>query len=300
MRKLVFLATLLAPLSANADLMMMGTSGRAAGASGYIGPGSVQAYTAFWSLRAYNNTKCTGSIPALRLRRASDSTEQDVNILTSCELDIASATTFCAATTCFARTVYDQTSGNACTSATCDIQWATAANQPTFVFNCIGTRPCLQTNTAAQGNTSTNFTPSTGVASLHVVSAWVSGGTNANAVAINGGAASNRILALFNDARMFQVNGGTSGTLPAPTGGTPTSFNIGVGVIDGANSVANRNGLEATGTVTGNTTAGIAIFARGATTSVYRYLEGGFVDAVVLSPSQRQSLVTQARGYWGF
>ena len=78
---------------------------------------------AAYSLRKLSATY-TGS--AIRVRRASDNTEQDIGFVNN-ELDTASLTTFCSGTNGFVKTWYDQ-SGNAN-----DATQSTAANQPQIV-----------------------------------------------------------------------------------------------------------------------------------------------------------------------
>lgn len=77
-------------------LSMMGVSTGAAATSSYTGPGDIVSGAAFWgALRGYNSTvAATGTQKAVRVRRASDNTETDVVILTSGDLDTASALTF--------------------------------------------------------------------------------------------------------------------------------------------------------------------------------------------------------------
>lgn len=61
----------------------------------YTGPGDIVASaTAWYGLRAYNAAYATGSNKSINVRRASDNTTQDINILASGAVDIASANTF--------------------------------------------------------------------------------------------------------------------------------------------------------------------------------------------------------------
>lgn len=61
----------------------------------YAGPGDiVSGATAWYGLRAYTKAFATGSNPAINIRRASDNSTTDVNILNTGRVDIASATTF--------------------------------------------------------------------------------------------------------------------------------------------------------------------------------------------------------------
>jgi hypothetical protein len=78
---------------------------------------------AAYSLRLLR-TAYTGS--AIRVRRASDNTEQDIGFVSN-ELDTSALTTFCSGTNGFVKTWYDQ-SGNAR-----DATQTTAANQPKIV-----------------------------------------------------------------------------------------------------------------------------------------------------------------------
>jgi hypothetical protein len=78
---------------------------------------------AAYSLRKLSATY-TGS--AIRVRRASDNTEQDIGFVDN-ELDTSALTTFCSGTDGFVETWYDQ-SGNAN-----DATQSTAANQPQIV-----------------------------------------------------------------------------------------------------------------------------------------------------------------------
>lgn len=78
---------------------------------------------AAYSLRKLRNAY-TGS--AIRVRRSSDNTEQDIGFVSG-ELDTSTLTTFCSGTNGFVTTWYDQ-SGNAN-----DATQATAANQPQIV-----------------------------------------------------------------------------------------------------------------------------------------------------------------------
>ena len=84
---------------------------------------------AAYSLR---KLKSTYAGPGIKLRRATGGT-QDIGFLgfsgfTGAPLDVAAATAFCAATTCFVDTFYDQS------GAAQHLVQATAANQPQLVI----------------------------------------------------------------------------------------------------------------------------------------------------------------------
>ena len=77
----------------------------------YVGPGDiVSGATAWYGLRAYSAAiAATGTQKAINIRRASDNTTKDILIRKSGNLDPTTAATFCASTTCYVTTWYDQT-----------------------------------------------------------------------------------------------------------------------------------------------------------------------------------------------
>lgn len=95
----------------------------------YTGIGDITTYQGYWGLRAYSSAQCTGSQKAINVRRASDNTTMDINILTTGFLDVATAAAFGAATTLWVTTIYDQT-GNSFDM----IQTGTTALQPQLVL----------------------------------------------------------------------------------------------------------------------------------------------------------------------
>src|ERR1700674_2872132 len=106
--------------------------------TGYIGPGdAIVGANAWYGLRCYTAIKANSS-QAINIRRASDNTTRDIGLTGACNLDVATATTFCNATTCYATELYDQ-SGNGLNA----LQGTNGA-QPQLIFNCLGSLPCLQ------------------------------------------------------------------------------------------------------------------------------------------------------------
>ena len=105
----------------------------------YTGPGDlVGGTTAWFGLRGYSfAVATTGTQKAINIRRASDNSTEDILILKGGDLDTATASTFCASTTCYVTKWYDQTgNGN-------DVAQGTNAKQPTLTFSCINSLPCL-------------------------------------------------------------------------------------------------------------------------------------------------------------
>lgn len=128
MLRLLFAAlaalTLLGGQTQAQSQLLLGAGGSKRAVAAYVGPGDIVSGATTWGgLRCYNAAKASAS-QAIRIRRASDSTEQDIGLTAACALDTASADTFCAATTCFVTTAYDQTGNSR------NFVQATAAKQP--------------------------------------------------------------------------------------------------------------------------------------------------------------------------
>src|SRR5215204_3185730 len=103
----------------------------------YAGPGDVVAGAGgWWGLRAYS--AATIGTPAIRLIRASDSTQQNFVTLSDGKLDVASITTFLASTTGKVVTLFDQSGSGR------DATQATDASRPAFVLDAKGTLPAVQ------------------------------------------------------------------------------------------------------------------------------------------------------------
>jgi hypothetical protein len=140
MKKLVafvLAAAFSAQVQAAGEMTLLGVGAPVAVAGSYTGPGDVVSGASHWyGLRCYNAAKASLA-SAIRIRRASDNSEQDIGLTAGCDLDTSAASTFCAATSCFVVTAYDQVGSNNITNAT-------AAEQPALTFNCVGgTKPCM-------------------------------------------------------------------------------------------------------------------------------------------------------------
>jgi hypothetical protein len=103
----------------------------------YTGPGDVIAgATAWWGLRAYSAAAIGSN--AVRIIRASDSTQQNFVTLADGSVDVASITSFLNATTGKVVTLFDQT-GNGF-----DATQATDANRPTIALNVVNGQPVVR------------------------------------------------------------------------------------------------------------------------------------------------------------
>lgn len=110
------------------------------GGGGFTGPGDITAFAHWYGLGCYSAAKATGSTNVATIIRASDSTTTNIVCLTNGKFDTATASTFCASTTCKFTTIFDQG-----TTGGLDVGQVTGASQPALTFNCslLGTsQPC--------------------------------------------------------------------------------------------------------------------------------------------------------------
>jgi hypothetical protein len=240
--------------------------------------------------------KSTYAGPAIRLRRASDNLETDINFLgftgfTGAPLDTAAALAHCASTTCFLSAWYDQ-SGLAR-----HLVQATAAAQPTFVFNCIGAQPCIQTTTGAITAASVaSVTPATGVVSFSVVANRPVGTAGFCGWARQNGIG-NRITT-NNVLNQWGLVGGTSGNLLVTA--ADNAWHSVQAVLNGAASNVLVDGVNTTGTATGNTVAGTAQIIGGGGGVTCYHVEAVIWDNYVLTAGEQAALTSNQRGFWGF
>jgi len=184
---------------------------------------------------SFRKLKSTYSGSAIRIRRASDNAELDIGFLgftsfTGAPWDEAAAVAHCAATSCFVKTMYDQ-SGNAR-----DVVNATAANQPALNFSCNGpNKPCaeLLDSTDLMSGSATPG-PATGVVSIGGVFRRTTGVGLCSVLRQNGLASSNRIQTANGIANTWTLAGGTSGTINATA--ADAAWHTTAGVINGASS----------------------------------------------------------------
>jgi hypothetical protein len=217
--------------------------------------------------------------PAVKLRRTSGGT-QDIGF-TGNDFDTAAAMTFCAATTCFVDTRYDQSGNSRHASQT------NPAAQPQLVFNCIGTLPCAS-STAGQFMQAPDVTPGASSASFSVVLRVAAAGglcygiqAASQLLGINGAS-----LVLYNGASIAQAV-------------SAAVWHSGVGVIAGAGSVVGVDGVETTGSITAVTTPGPTYELYNGAAPVCSYTEAVWWDNVALTAPQRTVLQTNQKSFWG-
>jgi len=240
---------------------------------------------------SFRKLKSTYSGPAIRIRRASDNLETDINFLgfvpgLGAPWDEAAANAHCAATTCFIRTWYDQSGLGR------HLNQTTAANQPALIFNCQGTLPCARL-IAPQAITGASVTPATGLVSISVVANRRTGTANCLFIEQNGFA--NRITGQNTVANSWILAGSTAASVVL----ADTAWHAVQGVINGASSAINADGVDATVSVTGTVTAGQpTISAVGASTC--DVAEAAVWDNYGLTLAERAVLSSNQRGFWGF
>jgi hypothetical protein len=224
---------------------------------------------------------------AIRLRRASDSTQQDIGFAGS-DFDTASATTFCNATSCFVAKWYDQT-GNLR-----DMVQATAANQPGFAFACTpGGGPCMRLTAGTQQlNTSANVTPAGSSVSFSTVTRRTAG-TGACFI-LTETSLNNRFA--FNNVSGSYFLAATGSMTAAQTEG---SWHAAAGIINGASSYIAVDAASTSGTVTINGTAAAPQIS-GAASTTCDEVEALFWDNYPLAAGEASSLNAGQRAYWGF
>jgi hypothetical protein len=253
------------------------------------GGGSFATPAAAYSLRKLKSSY-TG--PGIKLRRASDSLTQDINFLgftgfTGAPLDVAAANAFCAATTCFAATWYDQG------GAARHMVQATPASQPQFIFNCNGALPCIRFTATARALQGPNLVPATGVISLNRVVNRAVGTLTGCYFAAN--FVGNHLH--FEAGASVSVYGGASGVVSGSI--TSSAWHSVIGVINGASSALSVDGSVTAGSAVGNTVSG-AIYLAGTDGATCDEGEALIWDNYPLSLAEQQALTSNQRGFWGF
>ena len=266
--------------------------------------GALQTADHFWGLRAYSAANIGQNI--VRLRRASDSTEQDFTALASGYVDTASASTFCNATTCYVRTLYDQTGGALCTgAAVCHMNQATTAKQPEFVFNCRGSHPCMRFNTSTDNcvNTVARGTSQAQPYTYSVVAIldYAGGVNDQHVVMAQGNTGVNPWIDYLNTTQLRVKTGSTV----TATYAEATWYAV-QALFNGASSVARLNGSETSGNAgTGSVNTGAHSIGGPANcggslgTGAIDVLEAAFFPSE-FDATERAAMETNQRAAWGF
>lgn len=227
---------------------------------------------------------------AINVVRASDSATLDIGFAPNGDPDIGTLTAFLSGTTGKLVTIYDQ-------AGTRDLTQATDANRPPIILNAInGYWPCFQVTAGTMSVVaSSNITPATGLMSFCLVYNKLSG-TGTSRFLFNGD--NNSFRGVSGSANAWQLSGGTSGALNI--GATDAAWHVSSGTMAAASTTLRTDTLGATGTVTGNTTAGAISFI-GAASTVCNFFEGVIWDNITLEAAREsKTLNTIIRRKLGF
>jgi hypothetical protein len=238
--------------------------------------------------------KSTYTGPAIRLRRASDNAEADIGFLgftgfTGAPLDTAAANAHCAATTCFIDIWYDQ-SGNGR-----NVLQPTAANQPAFIFNCVGTQPC------ARSTLNTHYMQSAAVTWASAISSFSGVGMRS----VGAGACwiiqkgANNAFGFNNAANQWVVSDNIANFFPLAA--TDNVWHAGIGIIAGAASLGRIDTTEIAGSnIPGTSAANTVNVIYSAGGDTCNTTEAILWDGYALSLAERQVLTANQKSYWGF
>lgn len=278
---LAFAAVLTTTLAASAQSIssFIGTSTTNYMLDGHPTPS--RAYSLHRLLTSYSTNKL------INIVRASDSTTTDIGFISTGALDIATAVTFCNATTCKIVTWYDQS------GAGLNLTQGTDGNRPALTFNCLSTQPCIRiSNSTTITLAGSNITPATGVVSISAVGNRSSGTGVCTFLRENG-----------NNNRLSSINA-TASWAVAATGNVAkaaadVTWHAAIGIINTTNSILNIDGVETTGSITGSITTGAPAIL-GTTTTTCDYLDAIFWDNTALDTVARTMITTNQRSWWGF
>lgn len=244
------------------------------------------------ALAAYSVRRLSSSYAgsALRVRRDSDNTEQDVGFTAQGDLDVAALLSFVGAGSGYVTTWYDQ-SGNAAHATQ-----STATSQPRIIsagaVEIEGGRPTLRCYTHAQSlvfpqMTLTDFSIFLAARTTDIVSGaqYVLGG-NLQGMFLGGTSGS-------------VVGWGLStGSVSAMASEEPTTFSL----FAAENTRLSRNGVEATYTTQPNT-PGLTLSAIGARADVTTFNHFGTVSETLVYPAdksaERAAIEADANAYYG-
>jgi hypothetical protein len=261
---------------------------------------------AAYSLRKLR-TAYTGS--AIRVRRASDNTEQDIGF-SSGNLDTTALTTFCSGTNGFVKTWYDQ-SGNANNSTQ-----TTAANQPQIVSSgsiiLDNNKPAIQFSGLPQFMNLTNISFANGITNYNVINPDAYGNSDYWQLLNIYNGSNNNYGISFSLNASYDNRNIIFGILALSNDNVAANFNqhILTGFYDGTGTLASDGALYLNGTNLTlnsgqpwsaiNTSSILGYFGNGGTNLNYYK---GFIQEIILYPSNQTSnnsgIETNINSYYG-
>jgi hypothetical protein len=221
----------------------------------------------------------------LRVRRSSDSTEQDIGFVSDA-LDTASLTTFCSATDGFVVKIYDQ-SGNAR-----DLTQSTAANQPQIVasgtiYTGANSKPECRTDGANDYLQTASFTLTQPTTVFNVFNpiTWTNNDTIYDGLT--------NVSMLLTQSTTTPNVGIYAGTLSALKSFTLATHHLATAVFSGAASTLRKNAdAETTSSIGTASPSGLSLAARG---GIAFYGNIGFQEMVVYASAKSSGDQTTAR-----
>jgi hypothetical protein len=277
-------------------------------ATPYTGPGDYASFTAWWGLRAYSAAAAaTGTQPAMDLRRVSDNAtctakigtdgNLDLTVGTPCNGGTQTVTAWIGASSARVSKLYDQTSGNACGGASCDLVQATAGNQPTLNLTGgggSGARPYISVG------------PIQGSARLEAANNYTTDASEMMSISVVANQFSNTTITHFlcaNDLNCLThsgVNQWASNVTGTATDNVWHAANAAEASATPSDDVMNIDGTEttSTGSVVADSTQPYILYPT-ETLAGLAFGEGGFQDAAKWSGTVRTNLCHNQRLYWG-
>lgn len=260
------------------------------GPVGYQGPGNVVSGALVWGgLRAYS--AATIGANAIRIKRASDSTEQDFITLADGSLDVASIATFLAATTGQVRKLYDQT-GN---GKHFDVVGGGAFDPADFLLADLGSLPVISKtfNGPAAISTTASFTQSQPFTISGVVNQTTDIGGTTKILRENG----NPTWLAINATRLFMLdNNGGATLVTASSSLADATWHAVAGVYNGGSSKAGINGTVTTG---GSIGSGAMSGTLDLLADITAKLTEIGVWPSAFDNTQISNMSTNQRAYWG-
>jgi hypothetical protein len=261
---------------------------------GYAGPGDLGISFIQWSgARAFSNAATFAKV--IRLQRASDSTQEDINSLVTGALDYTTAQAFCTSTTCAFATAYDKIGTNC--SGVCDLVQATSSAQPAFGLYGPNNIPCAQFAGASSQNltTANSVTSQSQPFTIYAVAERTSNATAQQSLLSS---PSNNVGLYFSATSGNVV--AYAGTTSANVAASENTFHVIIAVINGSSSSI---------TVDGITTSSLAVGALGFSgkigwgkafdTFYGQSCEAGLISGV-LSSTLITALTANVRKFYGF
>lgn len=260
----------------------------------------------WWGLRAYNGAYATAGSAAIQICTASDALCTTIHVASTGGLSAADITTSTCASSCTIKEWFDQTGNGQ------NLIQSTISKRATFVQSCLGSLPCAEFASAANGGyeSANSYSQSQPYTVLWV--AKRTGGTTTDSAVVTTDA--NTGTAIYSEfastANQILAYSGTSVTIAANDNVwhfAGAQFNSSTG--GGNNSVITADSSQLTGQNTGSTAVAIATHIDMGCTNLSsgfptRLLTGNIMEAGVwpsgISAANQATQNTNAHTYWGF